>query len=1184
MIRRIVFLFCILLFIGQVSGSYIPLSLNETIINGNSYDVKNKTINGVNWLFVSEGGGVKAYNLSKINASGFNTTQWLDESIYVLIPTNDMVRAINFSDNFLIIGSSNSITIANISNMDNVSILSNTEVYQAGLNIEDLTTVTVDNKRYIIVSRAGSVFTSSPAILYFNATNTSNLTLVNTTYLSNTTIRRLHISGDILFAGSKIDAPGSIYNSNYTLYLYNISNPENPVYISHLRDPVSDQKPGSKGISGITSVGTIVYVAKYYNSIYAYDFSNRTNLVKVWNITGNYVDANIYNNTLYTTVRYSSYKRFNISNSSDPTLLGENTYSSAYVERMTIANGKVWISATTQGIMIYDDLTYVRENIIPVIGDVYSIARYGNYIYFGSRNTWINIINKTTFKTIDRYGSLPVMTRWESLIVNNTLGIMYGTVVWAGGLQILDITDPENLTILNPTTTRIWNTDVGLEEVGTDHLYSGIYNYSSGTRQIGIYNISNKTNPQQLKTFEVDTDGDAGIIRFIRKYNDTILMVTSSQGLFLVDITDRANPITIAIMRGDHYGVIGDPAKTAIYTYNASKTRLESLNVSNITAPTIRKSITTQGSVYDFTHIGDLLYATNTIQVFDIADADNVNLIDFNNYGYGSAASKRIVSDGTYLYTGDSNALYKFASLGDFYIINLAVIPGLKTAFVTWNTNNLSDSTVYYGVVSGQYYSSVNDSTNVTSHSITIAGLVEGTKYYYYVSSTNGTKQTNSIESSFTTLTQEGISPDASIPGWGNRLNLTAFTTINIDNITTDYAMGFTAQQGTITNLSFRPDIITGNPGNYTIGLKTNYTDTAWLSSVEYDVVVTEWQNITNPYVVPETTRLYFVIQSIPGNQDTNNKIRTQYGIPRMTIESKNSTLDTNMTVCTNISSTWSCAGKTPSFIVEYDDGHTYGQAWSTNTYKDIHVSKNQSQYAKLDIALNITGLLVNLGASSNASLFPKANLTINLKYKNGTQISSCSVTNASVTAYSYSWYDCITPSVFSLNANDEIYINYSSATSSAEPWRLIYFLTPYNNGMTFKGTNAYVIDNGTAQLSSDYVFLLKASTNETIPPNITSWTSWVNGGSPTGSLSYSVDNNSFVEFFVTSDQSINCVWDNVDYYDGCSGSKTLTSNSSISVYGQNDNGTSQTITWTITITESAPEAKPAQVQIIWWE
>ncbi|MBY0376665.1 fibronectin type III domain-containing protein [Patescibacteria group bacterium] len=87
-------------------------------------------------------------------------------------------------------------------------------------------------------------------------------------------------------------------------------------------------------------------------------------------------------------------------------------------------------------------------------------------------------------------------------------------------------------------------------------------------------------------------------------------------------------------------------------------------------------------------------------------------------------------------------------------------------ATITWETDKLSDSTVYYvasstypGPDKTSYTSSIGVPSMVTSHSVTLSGLNSGTKYYFLVESTDASNNIgNSSDSSYTFDTTDGPS------------------------------------------------------------------------------------------------------------------------------------------------------------------------------------------------------------------------------------------------------------------------------------------------------------------------------------------------------------------------------------------------------------------------------------------
>lgn len=131
-----------------------------------------------------------------------------------------------------------------------------------------------------------------------------------------------------------------------------------------------------------------------------------------------------------------------------------------------------------------------------------------------------------------------------------------------------------------------------------------------------------------------------------------------------------------------------------------------------------------------------------------------------------------------------SDAAANRATAGDFtfttlggqvppVISNVQVVDITDTsARVTWTTNTLTDSTVYYGTSTG-YGFSVSDPGFVTSHSILLTGLTPSTVYHFLVQSTDQSGNT-AITSDAAFMTTADTTPPA---------NVSAFTAVGGDAV-----------------------------------------------------------------------------------------------------------------------------------------------------------------------------------------------------------------------------------------------------------------------------------------------------------------------------------------------------------------------------------------------------------------
>jgi len=110
-----------------------------------------------------------------------------------------------------------------------------------------------------------------------------------------------------------------------------------------------------------------------------------------------------------------------------------------------------------------------------------------------------------------------------------------------------------------------------------------------------------------------------------------------------------------------------------------------------------------------------------------ILDEENLTQIGFYNVSF---------------FLNDSQGNFSFVS-ALFNASNLTIrLTNVKSsgisrdsAIITWNTDELTNSTVYYGINSSDLNESSGINNYVKSHSITLTGLAANTTYYYYVQS-----------------------------------------------------------------------------------------------------------------------------------------------------------------------------------------------------------------------------------------------------------------------------------------------------------------------------------------------------------------------------------------------------------------------------------------------------------------
>ncbi|HSR89409.1 MAG TPA: hypothetical protein VLK22_03405 [Candidatus Udaeobacter sp.] len=95
-------------------------------------------------------------------------------------------------------------------------------------------------------------------------------------------------------------------------------------------------------------------------------------------------------------------------------------------------------------------------------------------------------------------------------------------------------------------------------------------------------------------------------------------------------------------------------------------------------------------------------------------------------------------------------------------ISNIQVSAGVTTATIKWDTNELADSQINYGLTNS-YGSNYFDSTGILNHSVSLSGLVANKTYHFQIISTdNSGNSANTIDDTFITKVDNAAPPDVS--------------------------------------------------------------------------------------------------------------------------------------------------------------------------------------------------------------------------------------------------------------------------------------------------------------------------------------------------------------------------------------------------------------------------------------
>ena len=324
-----------------------------------------------------------------------------------------------------------------------------------------------------------------------------------------------------------------------------------------------------------------------------------------------------------------------------------------------------------------------------------------------------------------------------------------------------------------------------VEQDTTNLIRFGFYNDGSVTR---IFSANFVNGIPSVRIQSVITGGNSLYIRVMRE-GDQWTESYSFDGINWVVAgvyTHNIMVTSVAIFGGNAGNT--PPAHTALIDYFKVDGIPPVIDGNDIQAPLISNS---QVIVTDTT-------ATITWETNEVSDS-KINYGIDANYGLNFTDLADVISHSLTLTNLEPNTEYHYqinttdpdGNLGSSVdktfitdslldstapeISNVQVAVANTTATITWNTNEVSDSVINYGL-NTSYGATENNSSLVTEHSVSLTGLEESSVYHYQVVSTDGVSNSgNSADLTFTTIATNTGNND----WWNNNWNYRASLTVN---------------------------------------------------------------------------------------------------------------------------------------------------------------------------------------------------------------------------------------------------------------------------------------------------------------------------------------------------------------------------------------------------------------------
>ncbi|MEZ5358510.1 MAG: dockerin type I domain-containing protein [Candidatus Zixiibacteriota bacterium] len=445
---------------------------------------------------------------------------------------------------------------------------------------------------------------------------------------------------------------GDILALNHDFYgfdLYNVSDPANPVFVRRL-----DQYGNE---SDIEIVGPYAYVTGRGYGLVIYNISNLSNPVQHGTydppLEDEYVEGVAISGTYaYLTIGgysagYNGFRVIDISNPNYPSPVANGPINETYRD-IFLHDDNVYAISNDRGLKIFDTVdpnspALIGSALVPF--DLQSIAVSGDRAYVMSEQNYstydcdfyiYDISDRTNPVALAEYPDYHHYTGWDIAAIDNLVYICYGSV-----LQILDATDPTNLTVLFDGSIG-----AGLLEFEIQGNY--LYGVDLGSG-LFIYDISDPTSP--LLTNSV-TLGDA---LWDVEVEGNYAYVSQNHGVFVVDVTDPYAPFEAGEFYYFNLHVRGMRiAGEKLYVVSQTA-ELMILDVSDPVNPVYLGQSGTYNDNSSLFALNDLVLATNSggLSTFDVYTPTTPVFILSEPHG----PSEDAAIDDNYIYTASRNGV-----------------------------------------------------------------------------------------------------------------------------------------------------------------------------------------------------------------------------------------------------------------------------------------------------------------------------------------------------------------------------------------------------------------------------------------------------------------------------------------------------------------------------------------------
>ena len=257
--------------------------------------------------------------------------------------------------------------------------------------------------------------------------------------------------------------------------------------------------------------------------------------------------------------------------------------------------------------------------------------------------------------------------------------------------------------------------------------------------------------------------------RVIGRYGNDYLIGVGTEGVFIVDISNRTNPVVVgnvSLPEEPNVNILaGRPgAISGSVVYVGAGNHLYSVDISAPTNPVILDSVSATQPTAVVTY-GTYAYAGARVSSWglyavNISDPSDMKVEDCIGIGMND-----LDEENDLLYTSGGTIISPIGG-GELPLqISLIKVSSIteNSAIISWQTNKEADSLVKYGTSQGSYPEQKYDPNPTKYHSIKLDNLSPNTTYYFVLESKTANETATSTEGTFKTKAPLGRRLQASI-------------------------------------------------------------------------------------------------------------------------------------------------------------------------------------------------------------------------------------------------------------------------------------------------------------------------------------------------------------------------------------------------------------------------------------